>query len=80
MSENKQKIINDIYFDRAGFGSKAITLADAKKKDPTIKMSDVETFFKKNVEVKAKQRGFNSFVAPHNNYSYQIDLFFYGLL
>ena len=37
MSDSKQKIINDIYFDRAGFGSKAITLADAKKKDPTIK-------------------------------------------
>ena len=31
MSE-KQNIINDIYFDRAGFGSKATTLKDAKQK------------------------------------------------
>ena len=78
MSSEKQEIINDIYFDRAGYGSRKITLADAKKKDPSIKKEDVEEFFKKNVEVKAKQRGFNSFTAPHNNYSYQIDLFFMG--
>ena len=39
MTDNgsKQKIINDIYFDRAGFGSKITTLEDAKKKDSTIK-------------------------------------------
>ena len=45
--DSKQKIINDIYFDRAGFGSRKTTLEDAKKKDPTIKMADVEEFFKK---------------------------------
>ena len=79
MSDSKkQQIINDIYFDKAGFGSKTVTLADAKKKEPTIKMSDVETFFRKNVEIKAKPRGHNSFVAPKNSYSYQIDLFFVG--
>ena len=78
MSSEKQKIINDIYFDRAGFGSKATTLADAKKKDPTIKKEDVEQFFRKNVEIKRKDTKWNSFVAPHNKYSYQIDLFFMG--
>ena len=46
MSDSKkQQIINDIYFDRAGFGSKATTLKDAKEKDSSIKMSDVEEFF-----------------------------------
>ena len=55
MSDSKQKIISDIYFDKAGYGSKKITLEDAKKKDPSIKISDVETFFKDNVEVKRKQ-------------------------
>ena len=78
MSSEKQKIINDIYFDRAGYGSKQTTMKDAREKDKTIKTSDIEEFFKKNVEIKAKQRGFNSFTAPHNNYSYQIDLFFMG--
>ena len=78
MSSEKQKIINDIYFDRAGFGSKATTLKDAREKDKTITMKDVEDFFRKNVEVKAKQRGMNSFVAPSNYHTYQVDLFFMG--
>ena len=75
-TNSKQKIINDIYYDRAGFGSKKTTLEDAKKKDPTIKMADVEEFFKKNVEIKKQPRGYNSFVAPYNNHTYQIDIFF----
>ena len=78
MADNKQKVISDIYFDRSGYGSKATTLKDAREKDKTIKMSDVETFFKNNVEMKAKPRGHNSFIAPHNHYTYQIDLFFMG--
>ena len=47
MADNKQKIISDIYFDRAGFQSKANTLKDAREKDKNIKMSDVEQFLKK---------------------------------
>ena len=39
-------------------------------------MKDVEDFFRKNVEIKRKARGMNSFVAPHNNHTFQIDLFF----
>ena len=79
MSESKkQQIIRDIYFDKAGYGSRKTTLEDAKKKEPTIKKEDVEQFFRKNVEIKAKPRGHNSFVAPHNNHTYQIDLFFMG--
>ena len=73
---NKQKIINDIYFDRSGFGSKATTLKDARQKDKTITADDVNKFFRENVEMKRKPRGTNSFVAPHNNHTYQIDLFF----
>ena len=73
---DKQKIINDIYFDRSGFGSRKTTLDDARKKDASITMDDVNEFFRKNVEIKRKPRGTNSFVAPHNNHTYQIDLFF----
>ena len=78
MADNKQKIISDIYFDRSGYGSKATTLKDAREKDKTITMKDVEQFFRKNVEVKAKPRGYNSFVAPKNSHTYQIDLFLMG--
>ena len=46
-TSDKQKIINDIYFDRAGFGSRQTTLKDAKAKDKTITMKDVEEFFKR---------------------------------
>ena len=49
MSE-KQKNINDVYFDREGFGSKSRTLEEAWEKDKTITMSDINEFFKKNVE------------------------------
>ena len=76
MASDKQKIINDIYYDRSGFGSRATTLQDAKKKDTTITKEDVEEFFRKNVEEKRKPRGENSFVAPHAHWEYQLDLFF----
>ena len=79
MSDSKQKIISYIYFDRAGFQSKSNTLKDAREKDKTITMKDVDEFIRKNVEIKKKQRGMNSFVAPHNHYTYQIDLFFMGM-
>ena len=75
MSE-KQKIINDIYFDKAGFGSRQRTLDEARKKDKNITMDDINEFFKKNVEQKRKPVGTNSFAAPHSAYEYQIDLFF----
>ena len=75
---NKDDIIKNIYFDRSGFGSVQTTYQDAKKKEPSITLNDVKEWFKKNVEVKRKQRGFNSFVAPYNSHTYQIDLFFMG--
>ena len=75
MSE-KQKIINDVYFDRAGFGSKSRTLEEAREKDKTITMSDINEFFRKNVDQKRKPVGSNSFVALHSAYEYQMDLFF----
>ena len=75
---NKDDIIKKIYFDRAGFGSVNTTFKDAKAKEPSITLNDVKEWFKKNVEQKRKQRGINSFVAPHNNHTFQIDLFFMG--
>ena len=75
---NKDDIINKIYFDRAGFGSIQTTYKDAKKKEPSITLNNVKEWFKKNTEVKRKQRGMNSFIAPHNNHTFQIDLFFMG--
>ena len=75
---SKQEIIGKIYYDKSGFGSKATTLRDAREKDKTIKMEDVEAFFRKNVEQKKQLRGYNSYVAPNKDHEYQMDLFFLG--
>ena len=75
---NKQNIIDKIYFDRGGFSSKKVTLQDAREKDKSIKMSDINEFFNKNVEQKKQQKGYNSFVAPYAYFEYQIDLMFFA--
>ena len=74
MSE-KQKIINDVYFDKAGFGSKSRTLAEAREKDKTIAMGDIHECFRKTDEQKRKPLGQNSFIAPHSACEYQMDVF-----
>ena len=51
-------------------------MKDARQKDKTITMSDVNEFFKNNIEEKRKPRGQNSFVAPHSFWEFQLDLFF----
>ena len=78
MSENNKKndIINAVYFDRSGFGSKKQTLKDAREKDKSITMADIDNFFKENVEQKKQIRGKNTFIAPKPFYEFQMDLFF----
>ena len=73
---SKQDTIANVYYDRSGFGSLKTTLEDSRKKDPSIKIEDVKQFFAKNVEVKKKARGENSFIPPSPFYEYQLDLFF----
>ena len=73
---SKQEIIANVYYDRSGYGSRAQTLKESREKDKSITKDDVEEFFKNNVEEKRKQRGVNSFVAPHAYHTLQIDLFF----
>ena len=73
---DKQKVISDIYYAKSGYGSKAITLKEARQKDKTITANDVNEFFKNNIEEKRKPRGQNSFVAPHAFWEFQLDLLF----
>ena len=53
MSE-KQKNINDVYFDRAGFGSKSRTLEETREKDKTITTSDISEFFLGRMLIKSE--------------------------
>ena len=36
----------------------------------------MKPFFNKNIEKKDNLKGYNSFIAPHANYEYQMDMFF----
>ena len=46
--DNKNNdIISSIYFDRAGFGSKKQTFKDAREKDKSITMADIDNFLVK---------------------------------
>ena len=60
---SKRKVIASIYCDRRGFNSRNNTLADAKRKYPSITMDDANMSFSTSVEQKAQVRGYNSFVA-----------------
>ena len=73
---DKNDIISKIYFDKGGFGSKKTTLVDAKKVNKNITTKDVDEFFKKTVAEKKQLKGYNSFIAPHAYYEFQMDLFF----
>ena len=53
---SKQEMISNVYYDKSGFGSKQRTLKEAKEKDKTITMKDIEDFFRKNVEQKTVKR------------------------
>ena len=49
-----------------------------ERKIKQLRWQMLRSFFKENVEVKRKPRGNNSFIAPHNHHTYQMDLFFMG--
>ena len=44
---SKQDIVNDVYYDRAGFGSRQRTLKEAQEKDKSITIDDINEFLKK---------------------------------
>ena len=73
---SKDKIISDIYYDRSGFASIKVTYEDAHKKDKSITLSDVQTWFNNNIKKTKQPPGMNSFIAPYPYYEYQVDLFF----
>ena len=76
MSE-KDEVIKNIYYDRAGYQSFQKTYEEAKKKDNTITIENVRSWFNENVEVKSKPRGYNSYIADEPYFEYQIDLAFW---
>ena len=77
MTSEKDKIINKVYHDMAGYGSIAVTLADAKKYDSSITYDDVKRWKARNTEKKTNLRGYNSFVVNKPFEEFQMDLAFF---
>ena len=75
-AEQKDKIINDIYFEASGFGSVKTTYTDARMKDKRITLKYVQDWFSKTLEATKQPGGTNSFVAQEAYFEYQVDLFF----
>ena len=42
---SKQEIISNVYYDRAGYGSRQRTLKETREKDKSITIDDVNEFF-----------------------------------
>ena len=76
MDIDKDKIIRDVYYTPSGYSSMRQTLDDARKKDKSIKMEDVEKWFNQHVVPSREPRGYNSWVADHPRQEFQSDLFF----
>ena len=58
---SKPDITNGIYFDKSGFGSNNATLDDARKKDKSITMDDVNEFFRKKCRTEKETTGYKQF-------------------
>ncbi len=76
MSSEKEKyyIINQIYYDKAGYGSIKRTHDAARANYKSISIHYVANWLYTNVGKKGQPKGTNSFVAPHSYYEYQFDL------
>lgn len=55
---SKQDILEKVYFNDAGHGSKQSILKESREKDKTVTMSDIDIFFRKHVEQKKTVEGF----------------------
>jgi hypothetical protein len=74
--ESTNAKISKVYEDRSGFGSMAQTIKDVKRYYPEINKTDVDRWYKANVERNVVQRsGYNSYVAKEPLEEFQIDLF-----
>ncbi len=74
--EEKDKIINEVYCNEAGYGSVKTTYTDARMKDRRITLKYVQNWFSKTLEATKQPGGTNSFVGQEAFFEYQVDLFF----
>jgi hypothetical protein len=58
--ERKDSVISKIYYDYANMGAMQDTYNQARKKDATIKMEDVKSWYDRNLVRKNNLPGYNS--------------------
>lgn len=76
LTEAKEKVIHDVFYEPSGHGSIKVTYQDAHEKDPSITYQNVQDWFNKHRNQKTKLTGYNSYVAEGPKVGYQTDLFF----
>ena len=70
------KPITDAYYFPSGYASMTQTLEDARKKNKTINMSDVEAWFAEHVLTTTQVKRQSSYIPPEANFVFEVDLCF----
>ena len=71
---DKNDIIKNIYYDRAGYSSIQKTYNDAKENEPSITLKNVKDWFSKYLERTTQLKGYNSYINNEAFEEFQIDL------
>lgn len=77
MSDDIETLISKAYYSMTGLSTPVKIYSDVKAINPTVRLSDVREWFRKNIEQKRQVGGAkNSFVAPRAYHEYQADIFY----
>ena len=74
---DKDTIIKNIYYDRAGYGSIQKTYKEAKDKESSITLKNVKDWFQRNIEKTKQLKGYNSFINNEAFEEFQVDIAFF---
>ena len=74
---DKDTIIKNIYYDRAGYGSIQKTYKEARDKESSITLKNVKDWFPKNIERTKQLKGYNSFINNEAFEEFQVDIAFF---
>ena len=74
---DKDTIIKNIYYDRAGYGSIQKTYKEARDKESSITLKNVKDWFQKNIERTKQLKGYNSFINNEAFEEFQVDIAFF---
>ena len=74
---DKDTIIKNIYYDRAGYGSIQKTYKEARDKESSITLKNVKYWFQKNIERTKQLKGYSSFINNEAFEEFQVYIAFF---